>query len=98
MRPPVETLLRVLVYRGILLSADSGGLRDGAAHTCVGGCRPRSFISDDASHDWDGNDSGHSRASTPFPIVRIIRVRDAVTVLVRHGLIPSWTYPPQTSG
>ena len=50
--PSAEPLLRVLVYRAILLNAGSGRLRDAAAHTCVGvGCRPRLFISDDARHD-----------------------------------------------
>jgi len=47
LRPPAKTLLRVLVYRAILLGA--GALRDGAAHTCAG--RRACFISDDASHD-----------------------------------------------
>jgi len=45
--PSAEPLLRVLVYRAILLGA--GALRDGAAHTCVG--HRACFISDDASHD-----------------------------------------------
>jgi hypothetical protein len=67
------------------LLSGSGGLRNAAARTSGVG-RRHAGISDDSSHDYDGNDNGNNAASPPFSIVRIIWVPDDFIVLIRHGL------------
>ena len=75
------------------LLSGSGGLGNAAARTCFG--VGRRFKSNDANHDYDGNDNRNNAASAPFSIVRVIWVRDAaIVLLVRHGLIPFLDIPP----
>ena len=67
------------------LLSGSGDLRNAAARTCFGvGHRLGCFKSNDASHDYDGNDNGDNTASPPFPIVRIVWVFDA-DLVGRHA-------------
>ena len=84
LRPPAETILRVLVYRAILLGpqcatlASSGGLRDGAARTYRRiGPGPMRSVSDDSGYDHYGNYSNRA-ATAPLAVPRIIWVTDAV--------------------
>ena len=65
------------------LLSGSGEVRNAAARTCFG--VGRRSVSDDANHNYAGNDNGNNTASSPLPVVWIIWVRDAVVVLVCHG-------------
>jgi hypothetical protein len=42
-------------------------------------------VGEDASHNYDSNETDNYAANAPFPVPRIIWVPDAIIVSVRHG-------------